>query len=211
MSFNCCKTNTGRLPGAISGNPVSGLCEKACISVNRVFDACLYQDTAEGLTLTLENPTPPTYTAPLTFVNGSSTSSVGTVNSLVITPMADNSGLSRIQANVCIPMQAAYTDAAGVEGAASGTVCVPVDVLLCVPTNSLIPASIQAAVNVAVTRGTYVDGLTFTVTACITIILKVVAEVQLLVPSYGYCQIPPCQSYTEGACTGVFELPIFPR
>lgn len=42
-------------------------------------------------------------------------------------------------------------------------------------------------------------------------ILKIVMEVELLVPSYGYCAIPPCQNYSQEVCAGFFELPIYPQ
>ncbi|MBO5782633.1 MAG: hypothetical protein J6R24_00655, partial [Clostridia bacterium] len=54
------------------------------------------------------------------------------------------------------------------------------------------------------------DG-TFTVNACITVILKVSMPVELLVPSYGYCAIPPAQEYSQEVCAGFFELPLYPQ
>ena len=40
MSF-CNSNNADRCPGNISGNPLNGLCEKVCIQVKKVFDACI--------------------------------------------------------------------------------------------------------------------------------------------------------------------------
>ena len=39
---------------------------------------------------------------------------------------------------------------------------------------------------------------------------KIVMTVELLVPSYGYAQMPSCQEYTQEVCSGFFELPLFP-
>ena len=39
---------------------------------------------------------------------------------------------------------------------------------------------------------------------------RVVAEVELLVPSYGFCRIPPCEEFASEVCDGFFSLPIFP-
>lgn len=47
--------------------------------------------------------------------------------------------------------------------------------------------------------------------ACVTCILKVSMQVELLVPSYGYCAIPPAQEYSHEVCTGFFELPLYPQ
>ena len=52
---------------------------------------------------------------------------------------------------------------------------------------------------------------TFTVNACITIILKIAIDVEILLPSYGYCAIPPAQDYSQEVCAGFFELPLYPQ
>ena len=52
---------------------------------------------------------------------------------------------------------------------------------------------------------------TFTVNACVTVILKIAIDVELLVPSYGYCAIPPAQDYSKEVCAGFFELPLYPQ
>ncbi|NLL56153.1 MAG: hypothetical protein GX242_02955 [Clostridiales bacterium] len=48
-------------------------------------------------------------------------------------------------------------------------------------------------------------------TLCVTLITKVVADVILVVPSFGYPVLPPCQEFTEDVCSGVFNTPVFPR
>ena len=58
---------TDYIPGPIVNNPLKGLCEKVCIQVKKVFDACLKQQHIEGETLTLENFQPENPTFPLTF------------------------------------------------------------------------------------------------------------------------------------------------
>ena len=35
-------------------------------------------------------------------------------------------------------------------------------------------------------------------------------DAELLIPTYGYCQIPPCQDFTQDVCTGFFDLPLYP-
>jgi hypothetical protein len=60
--------------------------------------------------------------------------------------------------------------------------------------------------------GTQTDDTTFTVTGCLRIVLKVTAEVDLLVPSYGYPVIPPCQACqdNQNVCPGLENLPLYP-
>ena len=184
MSFcNNCKSD--KIPGVIRGNVLSGLCEKACIQVDKVFDACISRQQTDNVELTLSNVTPSGLTEPYTFVSARSQGAGASVTDLVITDLPDMPGRSRVQCNIAIPVQV---------------------------NPSLIPYSVQAVGNVVSTVGTYDDvNDVFIVTACITVILKVIMPVQLLVPTYGYCYIPPCQEYNNQECVGVFELPLYPQ
>ena len=211
MSFcNNCKSD--KIPGVIRGNGLSGLCEKACIQVEKVFDACMSRQQTENVELTLTNVTPSGLTEPYTFVSARSQGAGASVTDVVVTDLPDLPGRSRVQCNVVIPVQVTFVDAAGKQGTATSSVTLAKDVVMCTPQPSLIPYSIQAVGNVVSSVGTYDDATdTFTVTACITVILKVIMPVQLLVPSYGYCYIPPCQEYNTQECAGVFELPLYPQ
>ena len=209
MSF--CNNNytPDRCPGNISGNPMNGLCEKVCIQTVKIFDACMMQTSIDS-TVALTNLSPAAPTLPLTFVSGRSTSSTGTITSLTIAPIADRPGLSRVTTTVSIPIQIAYTDANGVQGTGTSSVSISLDVVMCVPTGSVITPNVAATVNMTSPRGAYVSDYTFSITSCVTVILSVQAPVNLLVPSYGYCKIPPCTEFSQDACQGVFDLPIFP-
>lgn len=209
MSF-CNNQSTDRCPGNISGNPMNGLCEKVCIQVDKVFDACMLQTSLDNVSVALTNLTPANPTLPLTFVSGTSTTSAGQITSLTVTPIADKPGLSRVTATVSIPIAITYRDANNIEGVGTGTISIPQDVIMCVPTGSVIAPDIIATVNMSSPRGTYVSDSTFSITACITVILKVVAQVNLLIPSYGYCKIPQCTEFSQEICQGVFDLPLFP-
>ena len=72
------------------------------------------------------------------------------------------------------------------------------------------PFNVEAVVSLVSTLGTYTGENQFTIDCCASIILKIVMEVELLVPSYGYTQIPPCQEYTQEVCSGFFDLPVYP-
>jgi hypothetical protein len=41
-------------------------------------------------------------------------------------------------------------------------------------------------------------------------VLKVLAKVEILVPSYGFCSIPPCEEFADSVCDEFFSLPLFP-
>ena len=76
---------------------------------------------------------------------------------------------------------------------------------------SVMPYEVEAVVSMVSAEGTYTGAGQFTINGCSTVILKIVMEVELLVPSYGYCAIPPCQNYSQEVCAGFFELPIYPQ
>ena len=210
MSFSN-NVRPDRMPGPIVGNAVNGLCEKVCIEVKKVFDACIKQETLTEQTITLDSTVPADVTPPFTFSGARSSSSVGAISDLVVTPATETPGCSRVQCNVAIPLQVSFTDNNGVQAVGTSSITLSRDVLLHVPEPSVIPYEIVAVVNAVSAEGTYLSDGSFSITLCVTVILKVVMDVELLVPSYGYCYIPPCQEYQEEICEGFFDLPLFPR
>lgn len=206
---------TDARPGIFPGqtnNVMNGLCERICLQATKVFDACMNQSQLDNYALTLTNFNPPDPTTPLTFVSGNSLGGETTVSDLVITRFDDRPNFARVQANINIPVTVTYTDANNIPGTATGTITLSQDVVLYVPQPSLTPISVIAFGSAVIASGTY-DTLTggFTISACVTTILKVVATVDVLVPSYGYCPIPPCTPFTGGdVCPGVFDLPLYP-
>lgn len=200
-----------KCPGAITGNPLNGLTEKVCIQAEKIFDAGIKQTQMENYSLTLTDITPATITYPLTFISARSLTSEGTVTNLVIDRQADRS-CARVQATVSIPVQVLFTDAAGVEGSAMATVTMTEDWLLFVPPPSIIPFTVRAVVSVVAPDATYnAETQGFTASLCVTVILKIAMAVEVLVPSYGYCAIPPAQEYSQEICSGFFELPLYPQ
>ena len=201
---------TDRGPGRINGNPMNGLCERVVIQAQKVFDACIRQAQEEGITLALTdfNPADPVY--PLTFLSARSTTNKGTVTNIKIDRLPDRQRFARVQATVTVPMEVVYTDANGVQGTAQSSVSIDQDIIMYIPEPSIIPFTVDAVVSIVAPEGVYVEGPTFTVTCCITMIMKIVMPVELLVPTYGYATIPPCQEYTQEVCSGFFDLPIYP-
>ena len=210
MSFYT-DSRPGIFPGQ-TNNITNGLCERIAIQATKVFDACINQAQIDNYSLTLSNFNPANPTAPLTFISGSSVGSSATVSNLVITRFEDRPNFARVQANINIPVTVAYTDANNIPGSASGTITLSQDVVLYVPQPSLTPIDVIAFGSAVIASATY-NATTggFTISACVTTILKVVAVVDVLVPSYGYTQIPPCTPYTgDDICPGIFDLPLYP-
>ena len=200
-----------KCPGPITGNPLNGLTEKVCIQAEKIFDACIKQTQLENYALTLTDLSPECPTYPLTFVSARSTSSEATINNLNVERHAEKQ-CARVQGVVSVPMEVLYTDAAGVDGSAKATVCIPVDVLLFVPAPSIMPITVKAVVSAVAPEGVYnCESQGFTVSICATVILKIAMSVELLVPTYGYSVIPPAQEYSQEVCAGFFELPLYPQ
>jgi len=210
MSFFC-NFQSDKCPGAINGNPMNGLCEKVCVQVKKVFDACMQQVQLTDTVLTLENFFPANPTYPLTFISARSTISQGTISNLLIEPLDERPHAARVRADVTIPVSVAYTDANGIEGVATSSVTITKDVILNIPSASIMPYEVEAVVSLVSTQGNYTGEGQFTIDSCVSIILKIVMEVELLLPSYGYAAIPPCQDYTQEVCAGFFELPMYPE
>ena len=200
-----------KCPGSISGNPLNGLTEKVCIQAEKIFDAGIKQNRLENYSLILTNVTPATITYPLTFVSARSVSAEATVTNLTVERQPDKQ-CARVQATVSVPVEVLFTDANGVDGSATATVSLPVDAFLYVPAPSIMPFSVRALVSVVAPDGVYNDETQgFSVSLCVTMIIKIAMSVEVLVPSYGYCMIPPLQEYSQEVCAGFFELPLYPQ
>ena len=210
MSFYT-DSRPGIFPGQ-TNNAMNGLCERICIQTTKVFDACMLQSQINDYALTLTDFNPANPTPPLTFVSGNSTGTPATVTGLTITRFDDRPNFARVQANVNIPVTVTYTDANNVAGTANGTITISQDVIMYVPQPSLTPIDVIGFGSAVIASGVYNSSTGgFTIEACVTVILKVVAVVDVLVPSYGYCPIPPCTPYSnEDVCPGVFEMPLYP-
>lgn len=210
MSFFINNNNTNR-PGSICNNPTNGLCEKALIETTKVFDACLSQTTETGVILTLTNYDPANPTQPLTFISAEpdpNNSSI--INNLVITRLADRPNFANITGDITIPIIVSYRDASGVLGTANSSVTYPINTVLFVPQPSLHPIRVESLGLFRSQIGTQTATNQFTVTGCLQIIIKVVADVLLLIPTYGYPTLPACQVSEVNVCPGIFETPIFP-
>ena len=212
MSFYIGNNRSERTPGVIHGNPTHGLCERICIQTNKVFDACLQQTQLDDQPITLTGFSPETFTPPLTFVSGQNRAGQPfTVSNLIVDRLEDRPNFARVSATVTIPVDVIWTAANGVSGTAQGTVSVNEDVVLYVPQASIVPYTVEAFGGVILTDGRFTGDTTeFTADVCLALILKIVAVSDILIPTYGYCLIPPCQSFSEDVCSGFFDLPLFP-
>ena len=203
--------SSDRCPGTITGNPLSGLCEKVCIQAEKIFDAGIMQTHLENYNAPIENPSPANPTYPLTFISARSLNSQGVITNLNVERQVDGP-CARVQCTVTIPIEIVYVDANGVEGKATSSISMNEDVLLFVPSASVMPYNVTASVSSVSPEGTWNQNTnSFSLSCCVTSILKISMQVELLVPSYGYSAIPPAQEYSQEVCSGFFELPLYPQ
>jgi hypothetical protein len=194
-------------------------CDRVCIQAKKIIDACLKQFTDSQVELVLEDVTPPDPALPLTFVSGKSTTIYGIIEDLVVTRISERPRFGRVQGTVVLPMEIIFTDNNNQTGSGTGHLDVPFDIIMRLPEASIIPFQVEAQISAVCPAGEFVppavnpiqsEGFTFIVDACISIIFKIVVDTQLIVPTYGFPVIPPCQDYAVDVCSGIFELPLFP-
>lgn len=213
MSFySHSNVNTENCPGKIQGDPSRGITERACIEVKKVFDACLQQEQLDNVRVQLTNirPVGVDFVKPLTFVSCRSTTTKGTICDVIIDRIPDRSNFARVRANVNIPIDVIFTDATGRQGSGTAIITVHKDVILFVPNESIVPFTVDTIVSAICATGDFIIDFKFDITVCVTIIVKIVAEVLLLIPEFGFCHIPACEEFAENVCDEFFGLPIFP-
>ncbi len=214
MSFYSYKNEGNpRCPGRIGSEGLKKITEKVCIQVNKVYDSCLQQETLEDVRIYLKDVKGcKTFDPPLNFISCRSTTVKGKLVGTRIDRLPDRPNFARVRTKVEIPIEVIFEDEQGRQGTGDAVITVPKDVILYVPDESVIPFKLESVVNAVCVSGEFVPGDTFRfdVDVCVTIILKIVAKVELLVPSFGFCEIPPCEEFAEQVCDEIFDLPLFP-
>ena len=225
MSFYSYKNaNSTQCPCSVNANEVlSGLNERVCIQVQRVYDSCLYQEQLSNQRVTLvsyglvpgcsgdQNDSCSQPVMPITFESCRSTTTEGTIRNLSVERLCDRPCFARVRCQIDVPIDILFTDANGREYIGRGIVTVDRDVLLSIPDESIVPYTIEAMVSAICVSGTYVGNNIFELEICVTAILKVLAKVEILVPSYGFCEVPPCEEFADSVCDEFFSLPLFPQ
>ena len=211
MSFYINNTNPNR-PGPLSGNPLNGICEKVLIETTKVFDACVSQTTETGIILPVTSFNPANPVQPLTYISAQNQiGSPVTVTDVVVDRLSDSPNYANVTLTITVPLTVTYRDANGVIGTGTSSITIQKSTVLFVPQPSMAPVDITATAAFSSTIGSYTAENTFTVTGCLQIVIKVTAVVDLLIPSYGYPVIPPCQACQNcNVCPGGGDLPLYP-
>ena len=146
-----------------------------------------------------------------TFESCRSSTTKGNISNLCIERMCDRPQFARVRCTVEVPVDVLFVDQRCQEWMGQTSICVDRDVLLCIPEDSIIPFTLESLVSAICVSGTYIGNCTFEITICVTVVLKVLAEVDILVPTYGFCEAPPCEEFAENVCDEFFSLPLFPQ
>ena len=192
--------------GRIVGSPLCGLCERICIRVKKVTDGCvvrLNNVEQENIQLTLNGSIVPT--PPYAFVSAENFVQPA-VTGLSVTTIENNR--VRVSYNAVFTVTVTFTDSLNRTFTANGTVTVPRDVVLSVPSDGR-EYSIEVTGKLLSRIGTVDDNLVANFTCCIAIITAVVVVADVLVPTYGECVYPDCTGYDDGVCRALFNTPPF--
>ncbi|MBQ8202364.1 MAG: hypothetical protein IJZ74_11430 [Clostridia bacterium] len=234
MSFYSYKNaNPACCPGNISGNALDGLQEKVCVQVKRVYDSALQQQQLDNVIVTITSfaqvnsgncscscscqdgseTIPPTSAPvpPITFESCRSSTTEAAIRNLTVDRLCDRPCFARVRATIDVPIDILFVDSRCVEYIGKGVVSVNRDVLLSIPDESIVPYTLEAMASAICVSGCYVGNNQFKMTVCVTIILKVLADVEILIPSYGFCTIPPAEEFADSVCDEFFSLPLYPQ
>lgn len=139
-----------------------------------------------------------------TFESCRSSTIKGDISNLSIERMCDRPQFARVRCTVDVPIDVLFVDQRCQEWMGRSVLHVDKDVLLCIPDDSIIPFTLESLVSAICVSGTYIGNCQFEITICVTVVLKVLAEVDIMVPTYGFCEIPPCEEYSEAVCDEFF-------
>ena len=202
MSFYSYKNaNPCCCPGTITnGSALDGLQEKVCVQVKRVYDSCLQQEQLDDKEVTITSyamvannccscncccddnteTVPPTSppVPPITFESCRSTTTEGTIRNLSVERLCDRPCFARVRCKIDVPIDILFVDSRCVEYIGKGVITVDKDVLLSIPDESIVPYCLESMVSAICVAGTYEGNNKFKLTVCVTVILKVLAQVE---------------------------------
>lgn len=192
---NGCGNSCGNCGGCGSCSNGCGSCGTGC----GCNDGC---DCTQGTTA----PVPP-----ITFESCRSSTTEAGIRNLSVERLCDRPCFARVRATIDVPIDILFTDSRCVEYIGKGVVSVERDVLLSIPDESIVPYCLEAMASAICVSGCYIGNNQFKMTICVTTILKVLANVEILIPSYGFCTIPPAEEFSDSVCEEFFSLPLFPQ
>ncbi|MCH5160900.1 MAG: hypothetical protein J1G04_02605 [Clostridiales bacterium] len=183
------------------GGSFDGLCCRMVIETVRVFDGCMTVDENTTLNLATTESIP----------QGAEFATARVVDSRFenVTISDDEDGRSIVRGDIVTDFEVTYTiDNAAYVVAASFRASR--EVLLRLPVGGLVPYQIKVQSVFRLAGGTIVGENAVAITGCFIQIIKVTAPVDILIPTYGYCNYPPCE-FCQCGCNNANGSPrVFP-
>lgn len=192
--------------GRIVGNPSDGLCERICIEVRRVFDGC--RESADNNTYTFVlSDISAAAIPPFTFVSAYNGGDARFDN---VTETALAGGLTRAEGDIVIPVTVSFTDANSDPYTARSELKLHRTFVLNTPDSAVVPYRYSVLAALRSEIGSFTSNDTASITLCYTFVIKVVADVDVMVPSYGYAVYPDCGACDGDICRQLLGVPLFP-
>ena len=186
-------------------------CSNGCGCSSSGCDSCSGCSTCNGCDTCGDTVSPTSAPVPpITFESCRSSTTQAAIRNLSVERLCDRPCFARVRCTVDVPIDILFVDSRCVEYIGKGVVSVDRDVLLSIPDESIVPYNLEAMASAICVSGCFVGNNQFKMTVCVTIVLKVLADVEILVPSYGYCAIPPAEEFADSVCEEFFSLPLFP-
>lgn len=179
--------------GKINGNPLEGLCDRVVLEVRRVFDGCH----------TLKNDITLTLVLPVAVGNPTEVLSVVASGARFVNYTVVQEGDKyRVTGDFITDYTVTYLNGGTVESQVA-TTSERKSVLLRLPNTAIVPYSIDGVAVLQTLSATFINNNTVSVIGCVFQLVKVTANVDILVPTYGYAKYPPCEGYP--VCQGRYE------
>ena len=198
------------VPGPVEPGQLPEPTEIACIEVTKVYDACSQR-------ICLDNIPPITFVPSVLNLTPSFgeitniTVSLVTPPGFVITPLPDRPGFARVEATFQVTFDIVINYPDGTTQTLPGNITTfNKDIVLYVPDPNVaimkyeaLAEGLYGKVNLGVTT-------TVEVIIGVWIVIKSAVDVQLLVPSYGFCPTPAaCEEFVTDVCE-IFNQKPFP-
>ncbi len=198
------------VPGPVEPGQLPEPTEIACIEVTKVYDACSQR-------ICLDNIPPITFVPSVLNLTPSFgeitniTVSLVTPPGFVITPLPDRAGFARVEATFQVTYDIVINYPDGTTQTLPGNITTfNKDIVLYVPDPNVaimkyeaLAEGLYGKVNLGVTT-------TVEVIIGVWIVIKSAVDVQLLVPSYGFCPTPAaCEEFVTDVCE-IFNQKPFP-
>ena len=203
-------TSFAQIAGSGSCGCTCGTCSGGCNSCANSCGSCGSCTTScDGCCDHSGQTTAPV--PPIIFESCRSSTTEAQIRNLTVDRLCDRPCFARVRATIDVPIDILVSDSRCAEYIGKGVVSVDRDVLLSIPDESIVPYCITAMASAICVSGCYIGNNQFKMTICVTTILKVLADVEILVPSYGFCTIPPAEEFSDSVCEEFFSLPLYPQ